>query len=101
MFLYPNSKGLTERDLASLGYSEVHSSSELQLTSQTIIFRPGCASRSRARLMISDLAEANRSRTRTLEHIFGTYIIPVLAKIGSNVQIPVQQLGPAMVKGPD
>ena len=46
-FLYPQSKGLTERDLASLGYND------------TIIFRPGL------------LADTQRNDPRFAESAFG------------------------------
>ncbi|KAG8697101.1 Protein fmp52, mitochondrial [Ceratobasidium sp. 395] len=71
-FLYPKSKGLTERGLASLGYSDF------------IAFRPGF------------LKGAERDHSRIAESVFG-YITGALSHVTSAVEIHVADLGRAIV----
>ncbi|KAJ1311765.1 hypothetical protein OPQ81_010234 [Rhizoctonia solani] len=71
-FLYPKSKGLTERGLASLGYSDF------------IAFRPGF------------LAGAQRGETRIAETLFGC-VTGVLSYVSSSLQIHVADLGRSIV----
>ncbi|KAB5594259.1 Oxidoreductase HTATIP2 [Ceratobasidium theobromae] len=71
-FLYTKSKGLTERGLASLGYSDF------------IAFQPGF------------LKGAERSGPRIAETIFG-YVTGALSHVTSSVEIHVANLARAMV----
>ena len=64
-FLYPKSKGLTELELAALGYKE------------TIVFRPAF------------LKGAERPEHRLAESIFG-HITGLLSTVSSSLEIPIQ-----------
>ena len=72
-FLYTKSKGLTERGLASLGYSDF------------IAFQPGM------------LKGAERDHPRIAESIFG-FVTGALSYISSSVEIHVADLGRSIVK---
>ncbi|KIK57084.1 hypothetical protein GYMLUDRAFT_173499, partial [Collybiopsis luxurians FD-317 M1] len=72
-FLYPRSKGITELELASLGYKD------------TIIFRPGM------------LAGVDRSESRPLE-TGARFVTGLMAKFTDRIEIKVETLAKAIAK---
>jgi oxidoreductase len=74
MFLYPRSKGLTERALAALGYSD------------TLVARPGLLLRGEHARMVEKIAGTGIS--------LASYVMPSIAR---NSQIPVSVLAKGLV----